>query len=184
MKKILADFVVKILDKNLLLYHLNNIIALDSAVEKEMGNIYGSDVWTGANFIADLNKKWEASQIALTSDDKAVCGFAIATEAIIGEFHIHRFAVDLYCRQKGVGAVLLERIFNVADMYRFRRITVEVNRINKMAISFYLNHGFKIMGEHELQKYAALRKHGIQLINNFTRESNGSESYILLKMFH
>lgn len=59
---------------------------------------------------------------------------------------IHQLAVDMPCRRQGIGSALVERAVDFAHGQRLRAVTVETQTDNRVAISFYLKHGFRLCG--------------------------------------
>lgn len=174
-------FALKTLDRAIISLYLDNLVELDRTVIRDMGLIYGNDPWDKLHFCKELNRKWEFSQIAVLQPEERLCGFMIASEMLHREVHIHRFAVGSDFRGVGIGNLLINRISDIAFQHAYKRVTVEVSRLNTGAISFYEKHGFARLSESELSSYAAKRKQGIAIVGNFTRELDGSEFYILQK---
>ena len=178
------SIIMKQLSKSNIYNFLNDIVNLDKTIVKEMGVVYGTDLWDGSNFLKDLKRKWEFSHMALSGKNRKICGFIITSEMLPFEIHIHRIAVDPDFRHMGIGGLLVNKTVELAQQYRYKRLTVETNRLNTPAISFYRKHGFVCLTKEELSDYAIKRKKGVQLVLNFIRETDGSEFYILQKVIN
>lgn len=172
-------FLIETLSKTIILKCIDKILELDAAISNEMGNLYGNDPWGRSNFLSDFRKKWEFSQVVFSQPKGKVLGFVIASEVLVDEIHIHRFAVSSDSRGMGIGKELINKISGCVDTYKYKRVTVEVSCLNQKAIAFYKNNGFNFLTIDELADYVAKRKQGVEIIENFIRESDGSDSYIL-----
>lgn len=174
-------FELRPLTKKYLLESISDFVSLDTALYEELGTRYDKIFWTESNFLKELPKKWEYSLMALDTVDQRLCGFLIASEMLPQEIHIHRLAVSFGYRSKGVGKALIKKVVALATGRHFRRITVETNRQNEAAVSFYQKHGFSLlMGDH-LKEYALRRKVGIETFHGFIRERDGCEYSIFEK---
>ena len=86
-------------------------------------------------------------QIVLIAEINAqVCGFLVAR--ITGEeAEILNTATDPTRRGKGIGSLLLTTAISAAQARNVKSIYLEVRESNRVAISFYTQHGFAITAE-------------------------------------
>lgn len=61
--------------------------------------------------------------------------------------YISQLAVKKEFRKKGIGNMLLNDCIQTAKKLNYEYIKLEVDKINKNAIDFYVKHGFEIIGE-------------------------------------
>ncbi|HTU32533.1 MAG TPA: ribosomal protein S18-alanine N-acetyltransferase [Candidatus Acidoferrum sp.] len=78
-------------------------------------------------------------------DEGRLVGFLVA-RSLLGESEILNFGVRPDSRRRGIGSQLLERVFEWSKRGHARRIMLEVRASNVAAQSFYLRHGFQIVG--------------------------------------
>lgn len=76
---------------------------------------------------------------------EGVIGYAILSVAA-GEAHILNICVAPTLQRQGHGAVLLERLMNVARYHQAQRVFLEVRPSNHGAIAMYRRRGFEEVG--------------------------------------
>ncbi|MDT8410251.1 MAG: ribosomal protein S18-alanine N-acetyltransferase [Wenzhouxiangellaceae bacterium] len=77
--------------------------------------------------------------------DGAICGYSIMSAAA-GEAHILNLCVDLDCRGRGLGGLLLEGALLDAVLQGAGRLFLEVRPSNAPAIALYRGYGFRVIG--------------------------------------
>lgn len=78
-------------------------------------------------------------------DESGLAGFLVA-RSLLGESEILNFGVRPDTRQRGIGSQLLEQVIEWSKRSRSRRIMLEVRASNVAAQSFYVRHGFQVVG--------------------------------------
>jgi len=77
------------------------------------------------------------------NEEKRVIGFACSS-LILDELHIQEVAVDKNCRNRGLGALLIDRLLQTAAAKNATRAYLEVRRSNLPAIRLYEKRGFSV----------------------------------------
>ncbi len=90
--------------------------------------------WGEAQWLMDLPGKWELSWVLLR--EALPIGFLIASRKE-RELHIHRFALAVKERGKGLGMLLMAREAQQAVEQGCSNMTLKVHHTNVSAISFY-----------------------------------------------
>ena len=173
------EFEILKLDKLVMNQCVADLLSMDKDISSELGLSYGNEQWTIDNFLKDFAKKWDYSYLVLC--DKIVCGFAINSQMIRSQIHIHRFAVAKNFRNLGVGKILIRAIIGVAAENSCVAVTVETSKQNIAARKFYEANGFILLSGLHLREYVKIRKDNskVKLADNFTCEPDGSEFVIL-----
>ncbi len=83
-------------------------------------------------------------------DDKLL-GFVISMITPNGTANIITIDVDPVYRRRGVGSSLITNVKNILKKWKINKIGLQVAIDNKVAMSFYSNHGFKVIKK--LPKY-------------------------------
>ncbi|MDE6473796.1 MAG: ribosomal protein S18-alanine N-acetyltransferase [Clostridia bacterium] len=106
---------------------------------------------------ASIDEPWTLDQIrALASDKNAVARVGIVDGEVIcyysfynicNEGNVNNLAVKENYRGKGVGALLIEDMIEIAKEKKLTAITLEVNEKNTIAISLYHKFGFITEGK-------------------------------------
>ncbi|MDE7191208.1 MAG: ribosomal protein S18-alanine N-acetyltransferase [Clostridia bacterium] len=106
---------------------------------------------------ASIDEPWTLNQIcALASDKNAVARVGIVDGEIIcyysfydicNEGNVNNLAVKENYRCKGVGALLIEDMIEIAKEKKLTAITLEVNEKNTIAIALYRKYGFITEGK-------------------------------------
>lgn len=99
--------------------------------------------WGEAQWLMDLPSKWELSWVLLRK--ARTIGFLIASRKERA-LHIHRFALAVKERGKGLGILLMAKEAQVALEQGCSNITLKVHQANVDAISFYTRLGFTPSG--------------------------------------
>lgn len=120
------------LTKEIALANINRLIEIDKVLD---------DSWGIDNFLADFNRKWEYSFIALENEE--IVGFLICSDKGEKNIHIHRIAVLPDYQRKKTGAMLIKQL--IIDCYKsdIRNITLKVSISNLDAQRFYEKNGFE-----------------------------------------
>ncbi len=99
--------------------------------------------WGQAQWLLDLPNKWELSWVLLR--EARPIGFLIASRKESG-LHIHRFAIAVNERSKGLGGALIAGAVRRALEHGCVNITLKVHNANARAIAFYTRLGFTPSG--------------------------------------
>lgn len=102
--------------------------------------------------IEEIMKAYPASYVALTFEDKYIATARVAVDqnwAIVT-----RLFVDESFRGKGISKALMQRVSHVAAEKGARKIALQVDGSNKVALSLYSSLGYKI---HHSYNYRVLR---------------------------
>ena len=102
-----------------------------------------------------LNKIYKHGNVYIIEEDNKLCGFAaiymndfnnrVAYMTLIG--------IKKQYRCKGYGKLLLGYCIKKAQEAGMKYLNLEVNKINKIAISFYESNGMKIVDDASEQSY-------------------------------
>jgi [ribosomal protein S18]-alanine N-acetyltransferase len=98
--------------------------------------------WSGEDYAA-LVRSGACGWVALA--ENRVRGFLVA-RGVAGEMEILNLAVDLACRQLGIGSALLQAARNWAKQNNVSKIHLEVRSSNQAAREFYEAQGFRKSG--------------------------------------
>jgi len=110
---------------------IDRICALEQACSR--------NPWTRdgiANSLSNPN-----SVFCVLEDENRLIGFACSA-LILDELHIQEVAVDQRCRNRGLGALLINRLMQTAAARNAKRAYLEVRRSNRPAIRLYEKCGF------------------------------------------
>ncbi|MBA3354433.1 MAG: GNAT family N-acetyltransferase [Pyrinomonadaceae bacterium] len=102
--------------------------------------------WGQAQWLMDLPSKWELSWVLLR--EARPIGFLIASRKE-SALHIHRFAVAVNERSKGLGGALMASAVRRALERGCVNITLKVHYANAGAIAFYTRLGFAAAGRQQ-----------------------------------
>lgn len=108
------------------------------------------------NFSENFDKFWsinilkndlqnENSYYIVAKLENEVVGFA-GIKIILDEASIMNIAVKVSKRNLGIGSSLLEQLYNIAKEHSCKKITLEVNENNSVAIRLYEKHNFLRIG--------------------------------------
>lgn len=93
------------------------------------------------NIIANNHILKNNTNIFTICDDDELLGYIIFT--ISEDFtDIYKIFVRENDRQKGYGAMLIDKVFNLAKRYNSKKILIEVRSMNQNAIKFYEKNNF------------------------------------------
>jgi len=99
--------------------------------------------WTDGIFRDCLNVGYSAWVIVNTIDE--LMGYALMSMAV-GEAHVLNLCVNPDYQQRGVGAVLLKHLIDIAKAADTQLMLLEVRTSNTSAIRLYDRHGFRELG--------------------------------------
>ncbi len=116
-------------------YHLTEVTKLEQAAF--------SDPWTYAMFAECLNDP--LSHYLVVLDGMTLVGYA-GGQAIAGDFEIESIAVAEDRRRQGIGALLLEKLLEMAKELNQSKVFLEVRASNAPAIALYRRFGFGDIG--------------------------------------
>lgn len=78
-------------------------------------------------------------------DEVGLAGFLVA-RSLLGESEILNVGVRPDARRRGIGSQLLEHVIEWSKRSRAKRIMLEVRASNVAAQTFYVRHGFQVVG--------------------------------------
>jgi len=79
--------------------------------------------------------------LAAEDEENRIVGF-VCSSLVLDELHIQEVAVDRYCRNRGLGALLINQLLQTAAAENAKRAYLEVRRSNRAAIRLYEKCGF------------------------------------------
>jgi ribosomal-protein-alanine N-acetyltransferase len=100
--------------------------------------------WSHRAFLYELKENQNAVPLVATIDGK-ICGYIVAW-MVTDELHIGTVAVDESWRRRGIGSMLVQKIFEMARKQRCTRAFLEVRRSNEGAQKLYEVLGFRAIG--------------------------------------
>ena len=98
--------------------------------------------WTRDGIASSLSSQDSIFWVA-ENEESRVIGFACSS-LILDELHIQEVAVDKNCRNKGLGALLINQLLQTAAAKNAKRAYLEVRRSNQSAIRLYEKCGFSV----------------------------------------
>ncbi len=101
--------------------------------------------WNNNILLDDFKQENSNYYVAKTSDD-IIVGFS-GIKQIIDEADIMNIAVRKEYRNKGIGSILLDYLISTCKKNNIKRINLEVNENNKIAIKLYNKFNFQIIGK-------------------------------------
>lgn len=99
--------------------------------------------WNRQLFATELARAEGLVLVAV--EGRSVVGY-IACAGQADCWHILNVTVDLGCRARGIGAMLVDAAVEALDGRPYRRYTLEVRVSNEAAIRLYRGHGFTEVG--------------------------------------
>lgn len=129
------NFVLQPLSKSEAIDYLPQLMVIDA---KTLGEPWGPEQW-----LMNLPSKWKLSWLLLYKGRPI--GFLIASRKE-SALHIHRFAVAVKERGKGIGMLLIASAAQRALEQGCLNITLKVHHANPGAIVFYTRLGFAAAG--------------------------------------
>lgn len=115
--------------------HLNEVVKIE---EKSFTN-----PWSRESFYEELLKPLSFEFVAL--ENGKVVGFAVL-DTVLDEGNLLDIAVDESYRRLGVGRILMNELFKVANEKSLSFITLEVRESSSPAIALYEAFGFERVG--------------------------------------
>jgi ribosomal-protein-alanine N-acetyltransferase len=103
-----------------------------------------ADPWALEGF-RDMLDHSRAKVIVATETDGVLIGYAVAWY-VADEAEIANIAVAPSARRRGVGAVLLDRLLEIAATFGARSVFLEVRESNEAARQLYASRRFEIAG--------------------------------------
>ena len=103
------------------------------------------DFWNYSVLKNELNSK-NSTYFVVKNEENEILGFA-GIKIILDEAEIMNIATKKACRNQGIGKLLLDRIILEAKNKNIRKINLEVNENNSIAIHLYEKFGFNKDGE-------------------------------------
>ena len=103
------------------------------------------DFWNYSVLKNELNSK-NSTYFVVKNEENEILGFA-GIKVILDEVEIMNIATKKDCRNQGIGKLLLDRIILEAKNKNIRKINLEVNENNSIAIHLYEKFGFNKDGE-------------------------------------
>ena len=100
------------------------------------------DFWNYSVLKDELNSK-NSTYFVVKNETSEILGFA-GIKIILDEAEIMNIVTKKDCRNQGVGKLLLDRIILEAKNKNIRKINLEVNENNTIAIHLYEKFGFNI----------------------------------------
>ena len=103
--------------------------------------------WSRSMFAGELAKPSSICLGAFEGDveDGKLCGYLVVSR-YVDAWHVMNIAVDPEQRGRGIGTMLLERLFDLTAGDARRGYTLEVRVSNEKAISLYERLGFRSRG--------------------------------------
>jgi GNAT superfamily N-acetyltransferase len=102
------------------------LAALDALLVDDAGEVYSTEQWGVAEFLAALPGKWDYSAAAVVGD--VAIGFWIVSALHADAFHTHRVGVHPAYRGRGVAAALFRAVRQpIVALFRNAPMTLEVN---------------------------------------------------------
>ena len=98
------------------------------------------DFWNVNTLEQELTN--ENSHYLVAKIENQIVGFA-GIKSVLDEADIMNIVTKKDKRNLGIGSALLEKLLNVAKEKEIKKITLEVNESNILAIHLYKNFGFK-----------------------------------------
>lgn len=126
----------KIEIKTMSVDHINDIMVVE--------NLSFSIPWSQDAFIEEITRNKFAVYLAALSEGRVV-GYA-GMWKVCGEGHITNIAVHPEFRRNGVGALLLDKLIEIAKAEAITSMTLEVRRSNLSAQKLYSKFGFVVEG--------------------------------------
>ena len=111
----------------------------DAAAIAQIESCLFSEPWSQDAFVQELGHSF--SRYFVASCNECICGYA-GLWLVCDEAHIVNIAVLAEYQGRGIGAKLLERLINTADLNKQRIMMLEVRESNIAARALYEKYGF------------------------------------------
>ena len=112
---------------------------------KDILNTDFDDFWNYSVFKDELTSK-NSTYFVIKNKENKILGFA-GIKIILDEAEIMNIVTKKTCRNQGIGKLLLDRLILEAKNKNVRKINLEVNENNTIAIHLYEKFGFSRDGE-------------------------------------
>lgn len=114
---------------------------------KDFSSVYTNQIFEilKENFENPWNKKLINSSCKISKvvlQENKVLAY-ICVDFVFDEAEIHMIAVKTQLQNRGIGSLLLKEILNSLKRKNVKKVFLEVNENNKIAICFYKKFGFK-----------------------------------------
>lgn len=113
-------------------------------------------------WMTTYNSKMESITYVAKNDDWIIGHLSIQLRPQINSIHIFHVFIDRKNRSKGYSKMLVNKALEYAKTNKIEKITLAVNKKNRIAIRLYENYGFKIFGENKIRSFK------MELDMNFT----------------
>ena len=172
---------IKTLNKQLTTKMLNTLIDIDQKILQRFGNLFSSESWDENNFLLDLPGKWELSFIALF-DDRPI-GFCICSLLDDDKCYIYRIAVSEEYKGRNIGKQMLFTLFKKCIERGVKKVVLEVNKENTLALGFYNKLKFRIIEKDDLLDYLVKREKldTSHIVSNYFAENGYAEEKFVLE---
>ena len=87
----------------------------------------------------------DSSKYIIAKLNDNIVGFA-GLKLILDEAEIMNIVVKKSCRNRGIGSLLMQKLFSICNNLDVSTINLEVNECNVSAINLYKKFGFKVVG--------------------------------------
>lgn len=87
----------------------------------------------------------DSSKYIIAKLNDNIVGFA-GLKLILDEAEIMNIVVKKSCRNRGIGSLLMKKLFSICNNLDVSTINLEVNECNVSAINLYKKFGFKVVG--------------------------------------
>lgn len=106
--------------------------------------------------------------------EKKVVGYVAYTplDFVHGLFHLDKIYLKHSARGSGVGAAVLDGVISMIESLGARTLTLEVNRLNSVAINFYFKMGFQIDNYRDLDIGNGFWMNDFVMSKKLPRDSN------------
>jgi len=100
-------------------------------------------LWSINQWKNELNKKGvKVFGLSLSNQVIGICSFQI----IIDEIQINYFSVDKKFRRKGYGTSLMNHVIKQCELFKIKKLLLEVSDTNLAALKFYRKFKFSTVG--------------------------------------
>ena len=143
----------EILDKELMIRHLDEILKIEKDTSDLLGVAYGVP-WNEDNFLSERDMKWELSSI--TFEKNNVTGFLINSQFDDDKAHVHRLAMITSLpsdEKKKISRSLYAKLDEQAKKNGMIYRTAMVPLDNISTQKFYLNEGWLELTKKEVEEF-------------------------------
>ena len=179
------DWSLKVLNKELMLHHLDEILKIERDTSYRLGSdSYGSP-WLKDNFLSDREGKWKFST-AVISEGKLLS--YLVSSQWLNNLHGHRMAMQVYLATE-IKILLQKALYRKQrEIIKLRGIemtTAMVPENNKSTINYYLKEGWVELDKKELLEFIKGRDMQCHvedintLVDDFPEEGHPSRAKVL-----